>query len=328
MSTSCRRLDDVALWSILKAVDASTLQNCRRVSTKWNGEILRLNDYTSKFNPDTLILELAGSKFKVSVGTPNAKNGSAENLLSSETVRTMLCHVASPKTLLIYLSQDTDMEGFEVMMSGIKDNWISNVQELEIVSHNPDLSISEVLQYLKKIPNLTYFSLSHHCNEIISIGDIFESLCNLKQLRIFGFNSNDGSSCSSGLIFDDEAVKQLLRNQNGCRKFQNLELYNTDITVSSETLTDFWRRMARLPSDVSDPQNENRPKNSEAETVNLLFDNCRWNSLDELDLLSDIIRMASRFDFPIQQPDDNILKGDFQFSIFETHFVLKLMSGN
>ncbi|KAF1766546.1 hypothetical protein GCK72_006503 [Caenorhabditis remanei] len=303
-STSCRRLDDVALWSILKLVDAATLQNCRRVSTKWNGEIHRLSDYTSKFIPRSLIMELYGTRFKITVGTPNGPKGFEEDPISSKTVKQVFRHVDPPKTLLIFLSEDVDLDSYEMMMSGISDDWISGIRELEIVYHNPNLPFSKVLKHLEKTPNLTYLSLSHYCNETKSIGDIFEMLPELRYLRIFGFNSNDGSGCSSGLIFDDNAIEQLIKNQSGFRRIQNIELFNTDVTVSMDMMIHALRYLARLPIHSDCLQKSKNP-----EEVNLLFDNCRWDSTKELNLLASIIRISSNFNFPIQQPNENILKG-------------------
>lgn len=327
MSSSCRRLDDVALWRILKSVDASTLQNCRRACKKWNGEICRLTDYTSKFKPGTLILELYGISFKISVGTPNNSRNFEEDPVSSITVERLLRHVDPPHTLLIFFNQETDLETYEEMMNGIKNDWISSVKELEITSHNCNLKFAKVLSHLKKTPNLTYLSISQHCNETISIGDIFKLLPELKSFRTFDFNSNNGIECSSGLIFDDKAVEQLLNNQKGFRKIQNIELFNTDIEVSMNTMTNALITLARLPLHPV-LQNPKETKHSEdIFSVNLFFNNCRWNSIGELNLLASIIRISSQFNFPIPQPDEPVLKGDFRFLIFDTSFILNFMAG-
>uniref|UniRef100_A0A1I7T0X8 FTH domain-containing protein n=1 Tax=Caenorhabditis tropicalis TaxID=1561998 RepID=A0A1I7T0X8_9PELO len=155
------------------------------------------------------------------------------------------------------------------------------------------------------------------------MGDIFEMLPELRKLRVFGFNSNDGSECSSGLVFDDNAVEKLLRNQKNFRKIENLELFNTDLTVSLESMTEVLRTLGRLSVDPRILQNSSMSE--ESLSVNLLFENCHWDSLKELNLLSTIISISSYFSFPILQPNENVLKGDFRFSIYDTNFILKFM---
>ncbi|CAL2032655.1 unnamed protein product [Caenorhabditis brenneri] len=318
MNTSCRRLDDVALWTILKSVDAATLQKCRRVSTQWNEEIYRLNDYTRKFEPNCLMFEIEGTSFELSIGEPNKTQSFEEDNFNSETIQRVLRHVSPPKTLLIFINSKTEVDSYEKMMNGTKKEWIAKIRELEVVCHNPELPLLKLVTPLGNCANLKSLSLSNYCNQTISLGDVFEMFPELENIRIFGFNSNDGSGCSSGLIFDDNAVEKLIKNQKEFRRIKNIELFNTDMTVSMEVITEALRSLAHSPSD---PESEAK----DSDSINFLFENCRWDSIEELNLLSSIIRISSQFNFPLPQPNVNVLKGDFKFSIFETNFVFKFM---
>ncbi|CCD63528.1 F-box domain-containing protein [Caenorhabditis elegans] len=326
MSSSCRRIDDVALWKVFKSVDAATLQRCRRVCTKWNSEILRLNEYTSKFTPCSLMMEINAKKFKISLGNLKSRNCLEIDSIKFNEIQKSLRHVAPPATLMIYLSCDSESSAIEEVMGGATERWCSEIRELEFVTHNPNLKISSILKLLERFPNLIRFSLSHCFTEFVSIGEIFKKLSHLQYLRVYDFVGSSESGQSSGLVFDDNAVIQLMKNQTGSRKIQKIELFNIKVTVSRHTMIESLRKLARLPV-----QSEifNKPilteKNKDNQSIHLLFENCIWETIKELNLLSDIIRIASQFCFPIQQHEDNFLKGDFRFSIFDTNFVLKFV---
>lgn len=81
----------------------------------------------------------------------------------------------------------------------------------------------------------------------MSCAEIFRSLPELRFLRIFAFNGNDGSDVSSGLVFDESAVEALLKSQHGVRRIQKIELYNTDVCVSMDTMINALQELARLP---------------------------------------------------------------------------------
>ncbi|CAI2342940.1 unnamed protein product [Caenorhabditis sp. 36 PRJEB53466] len=323
--SACRRIDDVALREVFRSVDAATLQKCRRVSFSWNEEILRLNKYTRKFTPSCLIMELDGTQFRLSVAAKSRRETFENPLTSPASIRRALCHVASPQTLNILVQRDSDEETFERMMAGIGEEWCREVKELEIATHSCDLKVSKILSHLEKFPQLVRLSLSHFSEEHISCAEIFRSLPELRYLRIYSFN---GSDSSSGLVFDENAFKQLLENQRRSRRIQRIELFKTDVPMSMDRMIEGLRRLANVPM-LTEPTEKPllSEDEEEASAIHLLFDNCNWNLIKETHLLASIIRISSQFNFPTrQQEDDDILKGDFRFRLSDTNFVLKFMT--
>uniref|UniRef100_A0A8R1DPE6 F-box domain-containing protein n=1 Tax=Caenorhabditis japonica TaxID=281687 RepID=A0A8R1DPE6_CAEJA len=262
-------MDDVALREIFKSVNAATLQRCRRVCRTWNEEIFRLSRYTRKFTPSSVIMELSKSSFTLSMA--NSKSQNCQPLVhpqvDPELIQRAIRHVLPPQILNVLLSYDVDELAFDRMMDGINMSWcLEEVEELEVSSRSTDLKLSRIINHLSRFPQLDTFSLTHFCEENISCAEIFKHLPKLRNLRIFGLNGNDGSGVSSGLIFDDAAVEQLLENQKECRRIQRIELFNTDINVSMAVMTKVLRELARLPmhQDII-----NKPLISEVNTYRL-----------------------------------------------------------